>query len=85
MCIEKILEPVIMSGIKKFNLTYQQVPKIFSLPESVFLSKDVELIPEEVLKQTKTQKILLLKLLSKSIKILKEPVTWILMDLLLRN
>lgn len=45
-----------MSGIKKFNLTYQQVPKIFSLPESVFLSKDVELIPEEVLKQTKTQK-----------------------------
>lgn len=56
MCIEKILEPVIMSGIKKFNLTYQQVPKIFSLPESVFLSKDVELIPEEVLKQTKTQK-----------------------------
>lgn len=74
-----------MPGIKKFNLTYQQVPKIFSLPESVFLSKDVELIPEEVLKQTKIQKILLLKLLSKSIKILKEPVTWILMALLLRN
>ncbi|HEM0301989.1 TPA: Dot/Icm T4SS effector RavS, partial [Legionella pneumophila] len=56
MCIEKILEPAIMPGIKKFNLTYQQVPKIFSLPESVFLSKDVELIPEEVLKQTKIQK-----------------------------
>lgn len=52
MCIEKILEPAIMPGIKKFNLTYQQVPKTFSLPESVFLSKDVELIPEEVLKQT---------------------------------
>lgn len=85
MCIEKILEPIIMSGIKKFNLTYQQVPKIFSLPESVFLSKDVELIPEEVLQQTKVQKILLLKLLSKSIKILKEPATWILMDLLLHN
>ncbi|HEO1386513.1 TPA: hypothetical protein VAH76_001902, partial [Legionella pneumophila] len=45
-----------MPGIKKFNLTYQQVPKIFSLPESVFLSKDVELIPEEVLKQNKIQK-----------------------------
>ncbi|HFD2433466.1 TPA: Dot/Icm T4SS effector RavS, partial [Legionella pneumophila] len=56
MCIEKILEPAIMPGIKKFNLTYQQVPKTFSLPESVFLSKDVELIPEEVLKQTKIQK-----------------------------
>ncbi|AMP90110.2 hypothetical protein [Legionella pneumophila] len=56
MHIMKILEPVVMPGIKKFNLTYQQVPKVFSLPESVFLSKDVELIPEEVLKQTKIQK-----------------------------
>lgn len=45
-----------MPGIKKFNLTYRQIPKVFSLPESIFLEKSSELIPEEVWKQTETQK-----------------------------
>ena len=45
-----------MPLIKKFKLTYKQIPKVFSMPEQVFLSKTADLIPDNVSEQTEEQR-----------------------------
>ena len=44
------------SEIKKFNLTYAQVPDVFGLDENFFLTKIADTIPDQIWKQTSAQK-----------------------------
>ena len=46
-------------NIKKFKLTYQQVPEVFALPKKMYLQDEAETIPEETLEQTEAQKTLI--------------------------